>query len=467
MNDKQRFIHDNRKLRAMMDVTFTEIYAYIKRGDTTASEQSTFDDRENEVKENKKKLSRSGALKPFFDALHEADRQLMSAEGHLRRSREDRFKNDLAVAITKLRECRRVIMAEKPKHSGRIRIMFDKLEVIMGNLETQARETHTAASRAVVKDREMQHVSSIREVVTALRTQVEDYVSTGTEQTWDVGELDRRDKSGKHALIAQLEDFDTKLANAQGAVRGRPNWSVVDSFMNTYVSDVDEMLQQARSITKAALKHHVEAVLRPLKDSADILSDQVKTKDQNMVRDNLAGFHKEVRKLVKDVKRDTRRAQPYNPRGSMFNKDYIMNNLRAYLNVVSHYTPMSADSGPEKNRVKKVMRDIEKYHKLLIKELKRESTNHSGDAHKYLSNCAKLLGASLSGNDYAKHHVVKKLLDIRKPEYYTKQAEIQTHLVDLRDAVSDLITKFSAISQTTGLDDWDQIKNVRGRYGKW
>ena len=320
---------------------------------------------------------------------------------------EDRFKNDLAVAITKLRECRRVIMAEKPKHSGRIRIMFDKPEVIMGNLETQARETHTAASRAVVKDREMQHVSSIREVVTALRTQVEDYVSTGTEQTWDVGELDRRDKSGKHALIAQLEDFDTKLANAQGAVRGRPNWSVVDSFMNTYVSDVDEMLQQARSITKAALKHHVEAVLRPLKDSADILSDQVKTKDQNMVRDNLAGFHKEVRKLVKRCK-ERHSTQPYNPRGSMFNKDYIMNNLRAYLTVVSHYTPMSADR-PEKNRVKKVMRDIEKYHKLLIKELKRESTNHSGDAHKYLSNCAKLLGASLSGNDYANIMLGKSL----------------------------------------------------------
>lgn len=467
MNDKQQFIHDNRKLRAMMDVTFTEIYAYIKRGDTTASEQSTFDDRQKEVKENKQKLNRSGSLKPFFDALHEADSQLTKAETHVRRGREAQFLNDLVVAVNKLRECRRVIMTEKAKHSGKIRVMFDKLEVIMSNLETQARETHTAASRKVVKDRDLQHVSAIREVVTALRTQVEDYVADGKEQTWDVGELDRRDKSGKHALIAQLEDFDTKLANAQSAVRGRPNWSVVDSFMNSYVSDVDEMLQQVRAVKNTGLKHHVESVLRPLKDSADILSDQVKTKDQNMVRDNLKGFHDSVKRLVKDVKKDTKKAVPYVLRGSMFNSDHIMNNLRAYLNVVAHYTPMTADSGAEKNRVKQVMRDIKSYQSLLVKELKRESANHSGDAHKYLSNCAKLIESSLSGSNYAQHHLVKKITDIRKSEYYTKQAEIQSYFTDLRDAISDLITKFSAITSTTGLDDWDQIKNVRGRYGKW
>ncbi len=465
MNDQQKFIHDNRKLRAMMDVTFTEIYAYVKRGDTTASEQSTFDERQKEVKENRSKLQRSGVLKPFFDALHEADRQLMSSENHLKRGKDDRFKDDLVLAVDKLRECRRIIMAEKAKHTGKIRTMFDKLEVIMSNLETQSRETHTTATRKVIKDRDMQHVSAIREVVTALRTQVEDYVSTGKEQTWDVGELDRRDKSGKHALVVELKDFDTKLANAQAAVRGRPNWNLVNSFMNTYVSDVDEMLQQVRSVSNTSLKHHVEAVLRPLKDSADILSDQVKTKDQILVRDNLGQFHTSLKALIKDVEKDTKKAVPIEFRGAKLNTEHIMNILRAYLNDVSHFGPMSKDSEPERKRVKKLFKNVKGYHTLLVKELQRESSNHIGDGHKYLSNCAKLMDATLTGGTYAKYKLVKKMVEIKKTDYWAQNTVIQQNLTDLRDAISDLITRFSAIK--TIPNDWDNIKDVHRQYGKW
>jgi len=342
MNDQQKFIHDNRKLRAMMDVTFTEIYAYVRSGDTTASEQSTFDARQNEVKENKKKLNRSGALKPFFDALHEADRQLMSAEGHLRRSREDRFKNDLAVAVTKLRECRRTIMAEKPKHSGKIRTMFDKLEVIMGNLETQARETHTAAEHKVVKDRDMQHVSAIREVVTALRTQVEDYVSSGEEQAWDVGELDRRDKSGKHSLSAQLRDFQTKVADTKTALSGRVNLATAKTLVSGYEADLREMVESAKQLDKN--KSHFGDRLRSLLDSCEFLREAADAEARVLLKTNIQLIVPILRSLVRDLQRGEKNTAEFTLKQTMVDCNLLYNKTNALYTALGKYDSSKSDA---------------------------------------------------------------------------------------------------------------------------
>ena len=369
MNDQQKFIHDNRKLRAMMDVTFTEIYAYIKRGDTTNSEQSTFDERDKEVKDNKKKLGRSGALKPFFDALHEADRQLMSAEGHLRRSREDRFKNDLAVAVTKLRECRRIVMAEKPKHSGKIRTMFDKLEVIMGNLETQARETHTAAEHKVVKDRDMQHVSAIREVVTALRTQVEDYVSSGEEQTWDVGELDRRDKSGKHTLASQLKDFQTKVADTKTALSGRVNWRTVTTSVNQFEADLREMVESAKQLDKN--KSHFGERLRAMLDSCEILQIQVGSKNTVLLKTNITEMYNVVRKLVSDIRNDTTDAPLYVKRQSLVNYRSLYDFTNTLFNELNTVPKLNStrDVPRFKQSIRRCIKASDKIKNTLIREL--------------------------------------------------------------------------------------------------
>ena len=75
------------------------------------------------------------------------------------------------------------------------------------------------------------------------------------------------------------------------------------------------------------------------------------------------------------------------------------------------------------------------------------------------------MDATLTGGTYAKYKLVKKMVDIKKTDYWAQNTVIQQNLIDLRDAISDLITKFSAIK--TIPNDWDNIKNVRGQYGKW